>query len=296
MNSVNNLVVKVVELMPKSVVHIFANKYIAGDTLDDAVKFVKELNKKGIFATMDVLGESIKTKDEALAAKKECLEALNAIHTNNLKANLSIKPTQFGLMLDEDFCYENVKELVEKAKSINNFIRLDMEDSATTDKIINLYKKLRLNYTNVGVVLQSYLHRTLKDVQTLGSVGTNYRLCKGIYVEPEQIAFKDRQEIRDNYMAVLREMFANGSYVGIATHDEYLIDESEKLIQSMGIKPDQYEYQMLMGVREDLRDKLNARGKKVRIYVPYGKDWYKYSIRRLKENPKVAMDIAKNIF
>jgi proline dehydrogenase len=282
--------------MPKSVVGFFSRKYIAGDTMEKAVNCVKNLNAKGIYATMDVLGESITHKDEAVAAKKKCLEVLDTIESNNLMANLSLKPTQMGLSIDEEFAYEQIKELVEKAGKYDNFVRIDMEDSSFTDKTIDLFKKLRNEFNNVGIVLQSYLKRTTSDVITLNKLGTNYRLCKGIYIEPSTIAYRDRQEVRNNYLKSLELMFKNGNYVGIATHDEYLINEAYKMIKEKNIPKDKFEFQMLLGVREDLRDKINNDGYKIRIYVPFGEDWYPYSIRRLKENPQVAGYIFKNIF
>lgn len=296
MSLLNNLIVSAVQLMPKSVVGFFSKKYIAGDTLEKAVVCVKDLNSKGIYATMDVLGESITHKDEAVEAKNKCLEVLNTIVDNNLMANLSLKPTQMGLSIDEEFAYHQIRELVEKAKQIKNFIRIDMEDSPYTEKTIDLFRRLRKDFDNVGIVLQSYLKRTTSDVITLNKIGANYRLCKGIYIEPATIAYKDRQEVRNNYLKSLELMFKNGNYVGIATHDEYLIDAAYKMIKEMNISRDKFEFQMLLGVREDLRDKINGDGYKIRIYVPFGKDWYPYSIRRLKENPQIAGHIFKNIF
>ena len=296
MSLLNNLIVRAVQLMPKSVVGFFSKKYIAGDTIEKAIQCVTDLNEKGIYATMDVLGESITHKDEAVEAKKKCLEVLDTISKHKLMANLSLKPTQMGLSIDEEFAYEQIREIVEKAKTLNNFVRIDMEDSPYTDKTITLFKKLKKDYDNLGIVIQAYLKRTTSDVITLNKLGTNYRLCKGIYIEPAAIAYKDRQEIRDNYLKSLELMFKNGNYVGIATHDEYLINGAYKMIKDMNIPKDKFEFQMLLGVREDLRDKINNDGYKIRIYVPFGKDWYPYSIRRLKENPQIAGHIFKNIF
>ena len=296
MHILNKLVVSIVKLMPNSVVWLFSKRYIAGVNLEGAINLVKSLNEKGIYATVDVLGEAINNKEEALEDKSKCIEVLNAIQNNNLMANLSIKPTQMGLGLDEEFAFEQVKELVEKAKEMNNFLRIDMEDSPYTDSTIRLYKRLREKYSNVGIVIQSYLKRSFNDVVDLSKLNTNFRLCKGIYIEPAEIAFKDKQKIRDNYIKILKEMFSIGSYVGIATHDEYLINESYRLIKEMNIPKDKFEFQMLLGVREDLRDKINNDGYKIRIYVPFGKDWYKYSIRRLQENPEIAGHVFKNIF
>jgi len=292
----NKIIVAIVQLMPKAVVGIFSKKYIAGETLDEAVEFVKTLNAKGIFATIDVLGESIKTKEEAVESKKKALQVLDTINQNKLKANLSIKPTQMGLSIDENFAFEQISELVEKAKQINNFVRIDMEDSPYTDATFKLFRRLKEKYDNLGVVVQAYLKRSYDDVVVLNKLGTNYRLCKGIYIESPNIALKDKQAIRDNYMKVLDTILKSGNYVGIATHDEYLINEAYKKIKDMNLSKDKFEFQMLLGVREDLRDKINSDGYKIRIYVPFGKDWYPYSMRRLKENPEIAGYIFKSIF
>lgn len=296
MKTLNSLIVSFVKLLPQPLVFIFAKRYIAGKKLEEGIRVVKELNAKGIVATMDVLGEAISTRKEAEAAKNECLDVLDAIFKNKLDANLSIKPTQFGLLIDEDYCYENVKQVVEKAKEYNNFVRIDMEDSSTTNAIIRLYKRLRKDYTNVGIVLQAYLKRTQKDVEELNQLGTNYRLCKGIYVEPAEIAYKDKNKIRENFLEVLTKMLTNGNYVGIATHDSYLIDYAYNMINEMKLPKDKFEFQMLYGVTENLRNKINADGYKIRIYVPFGIHWYAYSIRRLQENPQVAWYIFKSLF
>jgi len=292
--AINHLIVKIVQLMPKPVVGFFSKKYIAGVTLQAAVDYVKKLNSIGIYATMDVLGESVSNKEEAIRCKNEAIEVLEAIEQNKLKANLSIKPTQMGLAIDEEFAYQQIFEIVKKAAEIKNFVRIDMEDSPYTDKTINVYKRIYQDYKNVGVVIQSYMRRSYDDVITLNKIGTNYRLCKGIYVESASIAYKDKQEVRNNYLKLLDAMFKDGNYVGIATHDKYLIDEAYKRIKEKNISKDKFEFQMLLGVREDLRDKINNDGYKIRIYVPFGKDWYAYSVRRLKENPSVAGHIAKS--
>jgi len=293
---INNAIVSVVKRMPESVVWQFSKRYIAGTTLNDAVDFVKKLNEKGIYATIDVLGESVQSKDEAVTAKQNALKVLEAIETNKLMANLSIKPTQMGLGIDEEFTYKNVYDLVETAAKKNNFIRIDMEDSPFTDKTIALYKKLHEKFSGVGIVVQACLKRTEKDVVSLNPEGCNYRIVKGIYVEPVEISFRDRQEIRDNYVKVLEIMLKDGNYVGIATHDEHLINEAYRLIKKYNVPNDKFEFQMLLGVREDLRDKINADGYKIRIYVPFGKDWFAYCTRRLKENPDFTKNVVKSVF
>jgi proline dehydrogenase len=282
--------------MPEKVAWFFSKNYIAGKTLNSAIKVVKNLNSKGMLATIDVLGESIETKAEAVVAKEQAMEVLDAIVEHKLNANVSIKPTQFGLAIDEDFAYEQILELVKRAAELKNFIRIDMEDSPYTDTTLKVYKRIFNDYTNVGVVLQAYMKRTYSDTVSLNAMGTNYRLCKGIYIEPEAIAYKDKQAIRDNFMKALEEILKNGNYVGIATHDKYLIDESYKLIKELKISKDKFEFQMLLGVREDLRNKINNDGFKIRIYVPFGKDWYAYSLRRLQENPELTGHIVKEFF
>ncbi|MCL5029205.1 MAG: proline dehydrogenase family protein [Bacteroidetes bacterium] len=296
MSFFNKIIVAIVQLMPKAMVGFFSKRYIAGETLDNAVELVKKLNEKNIYATIDVLGESVKNKEEAVSAKNKALEVLATIAKNNLKANLSIKPTQMGLAIDENFALKQISELIEKARENNNFVRIDMEDSPYTDLTFSLYKKLRNNYDNVGVVIQAYLKRTYDDVILLNKLGTNYRLCKGIYIESPNIAYKEKQVIRENYLKILEAILKTGNYIGIATHDEYLINNASKLVKELNLTNDKFEFQMLLGVREDLRDKINSAGHKIRIYVPFGKDWYAYSVRRLKENPQIAGYVFKSLF
>lgn len=296
MEFINKIIVAIVQMMPKSLVWIFSKRYIAGKTLDEAIQLVKKLNDKNIYATIDVLGEAIQNKEEAIVAKNECLRVLNVIEEYKLKANLSLKPTQLGLNLDQEFAYNQASEILKRASELKNFVRLDMEDSPYTDATINLYKKLIINYENVGIVVQAYLKRTLDDVIILNKLNANYRLCKGIYVEAPSIAYKDKQVIRDNFVKILEKMLKSDNYVGIATHDEYLINESYRLIRELNIPRNKFEFQMLLGVREDLRDKINSDGYRIRIYVPFGEHWYKYSLRRLKENPSIAGLVFKNIF
>jgi proline dehydrogenase len=282
--------------MPKSVVGFFSKRYIAGESIDDAIRVTRDLNRQGIYATIDVLGEAVKNKEEAVNSKIKALEVLDTIVNFNLKANLSIKPTQMGLAIDEDFAYNQVRTLIQKAKEINSFVRIDMEDSPYTDATFRLFRKLNQDYDNLGVVVQAYMKRTYDDVVGLNKLGTNYRLCKGIYIEPAAIAYKDKEVIRKNYVKDLELMLKNGNYIGIATHDEYLVNEAYRLIRELNIPKDKFEFQMLLGVREDLRNKINNDGYKIRIYVPFGKDWYAYSIRRLKENPQMAGHIFKDLF
>ena len=296
MKLLNELIVGFVKILPKAIVHIFAKQYIAGITLDDAVNVVKTLNKKGIVSTMDVLGEAISTKKEAEMAKIECLEVLDEIYKNKLDSNISVKPTQLGLVIDRDFCYSQIEEIILRAKQYNNFVRIDMEDSSVTGTTIELFNELRQKYDNVGIVVQAYMRRTYDDVVSMNKKGAHYRLCKGIYVEPEEIAFKGKQEVRDNFVKILEKMFDDGIYVGIATHDDYLLKEAYRLIEEKKIDKSKFEFQMLYGVTTHLRDKVRDDGYKIRVYVPFGEKWYAYSIRRLQENPQLAWYITKSIF
>lgn len=280
-------------LVPKPVVRKFAGRYIAGDKLSDAVELTKSLNDKGIMSTIDVLGESIQSKQDATDAKNECLNVLDAIDKHKLNANHSLKPTSLGLGIDYEFCLQNLTEIIKKAYELGQFVRIDMEDSPYTTKTIDLYKELYKNYQNCGVVIQSYMRRSMDDVTELVKTGTNFRLCKGIYIEPKAIAYKGKQEIRDNFMKLLKVMFENNCYVGIATHDSFLIEGALKMIDEFGKKKSEYEFQMLLGVRERLRDKIAADGHRMRIYVPFGTHWYNYSIRRFKENPYMAVYAIK---
>lgn len=296
MNIFNKAVVAILPIFPKKIIRLFANRYIAGDNIDDGVKKVQELNSKNILTTMDVLGESISDKDEAIQSKNESLEVLEYINKYKLNSNLSIKLTMLGLVIDYDLCLGLVTEILDKAKEYNNFVRIDMEDSPVTDLTIKIYEEVRKKFDNVGLVLQAYMRRTEKDAIHLTEIKSNFRLCKGIYIEPEKIAFKKKQEIRDNFLKVLRTMFERKAYVGIATHDKYLVEESLKIIKEFNLTKDQYEFQMLLGVTEKLRDKLVSDGHKMRVYVPFGVRWYQYSMRRFKENPNVVGAVIVSFF
>lgn len=296
MNPINTILVKTLPLFPKKLVRVFANKYIAGDSIEDAVKTTQMLNSKNIMATIDVLGESIKDRDEARRSKDESLEVLDTIVKHNLSGNLSVKLTMLALAMDYDLCKSLFTEILDSAKSKNIFVRIDMEDSSVTDITIKMYKEMRAKYDNVGLVLQSYMRRTEKDVLELTEEKSNFRLCKGIYIEPESIAFKGKQEIRDNFLKVLRIMLERNAYVGIATHDDFLTKGAEDIIKEMKLEKDKFEFQVLLGVRERLRDELVAKGYRMRSYVPFGKRWYQYSIRRFQENPNVAGQVLKALF
>ncbi len=295
MSLVNSAMVAMMPVLPKQLVGLFAKRYIAGDSLDDAVEKVKEFNSNNICATLDILGEHINSIDEASPVVEDYLEVLDRINSEGLDSNISIKPTQFGLQLDKEKCYQNFVKVLDRAAELDNFVRIDMEDASCTDSTLELLKKLQESYNNVGVVLQAYLRRTIDDVVKHANSKSNYRLCKGIYVEKREIAYKDMNIINENFSFLLREMFKRKSYVGIATHDEKLVWEATKIIYEMNIPKDKYEFQMLLGVDEELRNIIVSAGHKLRVYVPFGKDWYAYSTRRLKENPAIAGHILKNL-
>ncbi|RPI18599.1 MAG: proline dehydrogenase [Ignavibacteriae bacterium] len=297
MKIINNVIVKAIPIVPRGIVRKFANKYIAGDKLSDAVKTAKELNAKGFMGTMDVLGEHIKNKGEAMQSRKECIDVLDAINKYKLDSNLSLKLTQLGLQLDFDFCFDNLKHILDAARKYNIFVRIDMEDSSCTTDTIRIFEKARDYYPNCGIVLQAYMRRTKDDAEKMMSkMKTSFRLCKGIYVEPEEIAFQCKEEVNQNYLKVLRFMFEKGAYVGIATHDDKLVDGAYRIIKEMGLKREEYEFQMLLGVRERLRDKILADGHRMRIYIPFGEHWYAYCVRRFKENPEMASYVMKALF
>ena len=296
MNLFSKAFASTIPIFPKRFIRIFANKYIAGDKLSDGVKTVQELNKKNMIATMDVLGESIKDKKEAEQSKNESIEVLDAISKHKLNSNLSVKLTMLGLILDYDFCLSLFTEIMQHAKELNNFVRIDMEDSSVTDSTLKIYEDIRKNFDNVGIAIQAYLRRSEDDVLKLTKMNANFRLCKGIYIEPEAIAFKKGSEIRNNFLKLIRIALEKKSYCGIATHDDFVIDGSKKQISELGLNKEDYEFQMLLGVRENLRDKLVSDGHKMKIYVPFGERWYEYSIRRFKENPNLAGQVLKNIF
>ncbi len=294
MNLANRFILSAIELLPKPLVKRFAMRYIAGEGLEDAVRVVKGFHSKQMMATMDVLGENVSTREESLAAVRECEEVLHSINRNHLDANLSIKLTQCGLKIDEEFCHSNVKRLLEIASGYNNFVRIDMEDSSTTGETLELYGRLYSEgFENVGVVIQANMRRSEEDVRRLVSMKANIRLCKGAYIEPEEIAFKGKEEIRLNYLKLLKILLEGEGYVGIATHDDFLIDKAYQAIQEMNLQKSDYEFQMLHGVKMKLRDKIVADGHRLRVYVPFGRYWYAYSIRRFKENPQMVRYVIR---
>ena len=285
-------IVRLLPAVPKPVVQRLSSRYIAGPTIDDAIRVVGRLNAKGKLATVDVLGEEVGTADEARAVAGQYLDVLARLDEEKLDAGVSVKLTALGLDLDLDLCRENLEVVVVDAAARGRFVRSDMEDSSTTDRALTLHRQLRdEGHENVGVVLQAYLRRTLGDVPGLEDV----RICKGIYVEPGEVAFQGFEEVRTSYLHCLEALVAQGTYVGIATHDEHLIGEALRIVGAAGLSPDRYEFQMLLGVRPDRADELVAAGHRLRVYVPFGTEWYEYSVRRLQENPKIAGYVARDL-
>ena len=293
MSAFNRVLVTGLPAVPKPIVGRVASRYVAGETLDDAVRVVRSLNEQGAMATVDVLGEEVHERQKATAAVEEYLHVFEAIAREKIDSNVSIKLTLLGLKIDEGFCRDNVARIAETAKRYGNFVRIDMEDSTCTDATLRIYRELQDRYGNLGVVLQAYMRRTLADIDGLPDEGANVRLCKGIYVEPRRIAWKGYETVRANFVAALEKLILRGIYVGIATHDEYLACQATAIVDKHGLEPHQYEFQMLLGVDEELRRILIAAGHRLRVYVPYGRDWYPYSIRRLRENPEVARHVLK---
>ena len=285
--TLDHTIARLLPAVPKPVVRRLSAPYIAGSSVDDAVRVVRALNAKDQLATIDVLGEEVSTAAEAHTIAGQYHEALARIENSRLESNISVKLTGFGLDVDLDLCRTHLLAIVEDAAARGNFVRIDMEDSTTTDRTLQLYRELRgAGHANVGPVLQACLRRTIDDADGL----ENVRLCKGIYEEPPEIAYRDSEAIRANYVRVLEKLVAQGTYVGIATHDEYLIHEALRVVAELS--PDRYEFQMLLGVRSSRAQQLVAAGHRVRIYVPFGTQWYEYSLRRLQENPKIAGYIA----
>lgn len=294
MSWINRVVAQTLPAVPKPIVRRVSARYIAGETLDEAVSTVRELNRGGMTATLDVLGEFVSAEAEARRAGEAYLEALRTIDRERLRSHVSIKLTQMGLKIDLDLCFEITREVVEEARRLGNFVRLDMEDSSCTDDTLEIHRRLHELYPNdVGCVIQSYLKRSAEDVRRLAAMKANVRLCKGIYLEPAAIAYRDPQEIRDSYLRLLERLLGAGCYTGIATHDDALVEGAYRLLD--GTDPAAYEFQMLLGVRERLRQSVMDRGHRLRVYVPFGSHWYAYSLRRLKENPQIAGHVLRRI-
>jgi proline dehydrogenase len=284
-----------VSVIPRPIVRRISRRYIAGDTLDEAVETVRDLNRQSCVATIDVLGESAESKADAAATLRDYKKVIDALDKHDLNSGISVKLTGLGLTLDEELCRANLEEIVVHAGEKGRFVRVDMEDSPYTSVTLDMVMDVHERHENIGAVIQAYMRRSLEDVGRLTGAGVSVRLCKGIYDEPRRIAYKDFDTVRENYRLLLEELLRGGSYVGIATHDEFLVWHALRLIHQLDVPKSRYEFQMLLGVDEELRRILVGAGHKLRVYVPFGEDWYEYSSRRLKENPKIAGYVARDV-
>ena len=296
------MIAGILPYMPKKLVWMFSKEYIAGETIEEAIVNAKKLNAEGIMTTIDILGEFITTLDEAEENKNEYLQVIEAAEAAGVDGNYSVKPTFFGLLIDKEVAFKHIREVVEKAASYNNFVRIDMEDSPCTDMEIAMYRKIKEEFPgNVGLVVQSYFKRTHQDIENLKDINTkenpvNLRVCKGIYVEPEAIAYQKYDDINSHFIDNIELMFQEKMYPGIASHDIPVIEGVYKLIEKYNVPKDEYEFQMLYGVTPALRKSILDKGHRMRVYVPFGKQWFGYSTRRLKENPKMAGVVIKALF
>jgi proline dehydrogenase len=292
-----SLLLRVLKSLPEQLVWRFARTYIAGRTLDDAASTIELLAQERCMATLDVLGEDVALASEVEIYVAEYQRALARIAQQQLPANISVKPSAMGLAFDPELAFRSVCTLTEAAREAGNFVRLDMEDRTLTSKTLDLYRRLRAqDIANVGVVLQAYLRRTLGDAAELAAMGASVRLCKGIYIEPREVAYQHYDTVRQSFVSTLRVLFERGaSKVGIATHDEWLVQQALAMIQQLEIPTSRYEFQMLLGVDPQLRRLLAGAGHPLRVYVPYGAGWQAYSLRRLIENPRVASHVVKNV-
>ena len=295
---INKAIAALLPLVPKQLVWRVSRRYIAGTTLKDALQCVKRLNDEGMSATLDVLGEDSVEQHQALAGEKLYQQALREISSHDLDANISVKLSMLGLRIDAGLCESILRRLLQSAELYDNFMRIDMEDSSVTEVTLDYYRKLRVDTPRVGTVVQAYLRSTESSVQDLLDEGeTNLRICKGIYIEPEEIAFKEFVEVQHSFLRSLKRMLdGSARKVAIATHDPQLIEASEAMLADLKVPRERYEFQMLLGVAEKLRSDLVSRGHPLRVYVPFGEEWYAYSTRRLRENPQIAGHVVRNLF
>jgi proline dehydrogenase len=292
MGLLGNIIRTLLPYVPRPIVERVAARYVAGHTLEQALQVTRRLNSEGACATLDILGESVKERELAEKAVAQYLELLDAVKDSGIDSSVSVKPTMIGLSISEALFEEEVTKLAQRAEENGVVLTIDMEDRSTTDATLRVFHTLRKTYTRVGCVLQAYMRRTLDDVAALPPA-SNVRLCKGIYIEPEEVAYKGYQEVRDNYMRALEALLDGGHFVGIATHDDWLVTQAEQLIAKRGLTSELYEFQMLLGVKPALGRRIIAAGHQLRIYVPYGADWYAYSLRRLRENPQVGVHVLR---
>jgi proline dehydrogenase len=296
MNIFNPTIKAILPLVPKPLVRQIAKPYIAGETLEELVGVVEDLNLNGFSVATSILGEFVNEQNQAIEAGVDYIEVLSEIQTRNLDSNIHVKLTHLGLTIDKELCYSNLKSILKKAEETHNFVRIDMEDSSCTDDTLSIFEKAQREFENVGIVIQACMRRSMADIQKLNVLKANVRLCKGIYIEPRNIAYNDYQNVRENYSTLLKELLTAGCYVGIATHDEWLVKDAFQTIDDLGLNPTQYEFQMLYGVTPSLRQSIREAGHRLRVAVPFGPAWYPYSIRRLRKNPAIAGYVLKALF
>lgn len=287
----SRLIAASLPILPRALVRGVAQRYVAGETRADALTTTRQLNAVGARVTLALLGEHVSDEAETRRVVDHCTGLLRQLNDHQVAASLSVKPTHIGLDIDEELCFEHLRELVDCANQFGNFVRIDMENRHTTDATLRIYKRLRSEYNNVGVVLQAYLRRTLDDIDQLPD-GADIRICKGIYVEPPEAAFQRYERIREAFTEAVERLLGRRATVRIATHDEVLVERCEALLRVDETPRERYEFQMLLGVREPLRDQILAHHP-LRVYVPYGPDWYDYSVRRLRENPAIAGHVLR---
>jgi proline dehydrogenase len=272
-----------------------SERFIAGETLAEALVVARRVNSEGISVTLDHLGENVTSAEEAAAFRDEYIRALEQIHAAGLDANVSIKLTQFGMDLGEEICRDNVDRLAQVAAGLNNFVRVDMESSAYTDRTLRLVTALHARHSAVGAVIQAYLRRSGADVELLGRLGIRVRLCKGAYLEPPTVAFERKADVDGNFVRLMKILLESGVYPAIATHDEAIIAETERFVALRNIPASSFEFQMLYGIRRDIQRRLVSRGYRLRLYIPYGKAWYPYFMRRLAERPANLLFLLRNL-
>jgi len=275
----------------------FASRFVAGETLDTALQAVKKLNARGITASLDLLGESVHNEKEARESRRQYIRMLDRIKQSRLDANVSVKLTAMGLDIGEELCIANMQDILDRAREHETFVRIDMEGSDYTQKTLDIvYQRLFPSYRgNVGIVIQSYLYRALLDVQEANVAGARVRLCKGAYMEPASVAYQDKKDVDDSYLRCMRALLLEGHYPGIATHDERMVRETKRFARDNHVASSQFEFQMLYGVRRDLQEKLVREGYRMRVYVPFGTQWYPYLMRRLAERPANVAFITGNV-
>ena len=296
MNLLNPMIKATLPLVPKPIVRRIAKPYIAGETLPELITVVQELNHDRFIVATSILGEFVTEVKDAEEAVQQYQEVLTEINNLKLESNIHIKLSHFGLKLDKEVCYNNLINVLKTAADCGNFVRIDMEDSSCTDDTLEIYKRAREKFKNVGVVIQACMKRSNEDIDSLKAMKANVRICKGIYIEPPEIAHHDREIVRQNYSTLLKDLLGAGCYVGIATHDKWLVDDAFQTIEELALDHSQYEFQMLYGVDPQLRQMIRDAGHRMRVAVPFGPSWYPYSIRRLRKNPTVARYVLQALF